>query len=154
MRAATSAASSSGADRGFAGFLAAVLAPLPAGTEPASTPAFRRQAQADADGAWHHRWLVAEAMRHSYKAMNFAKCRENQLGTDLADEAKRLERDAFRDFIRAVDRLMCWPAPNLQALAWKLKNHRLDGGRDGWEAAINADEDRFGMPRTAWSGEP
>lgn len=148
MRAARPAAP----DPRFTAFLAAVLAPLPAGAEPASTPSFRRQAQADANDAWHKRWLIAEATWHGYKAMSYARCREFDLGTELAEEVAPLERSAWADFVRAVHQLMLWPAPKRQALTWKLKHRCIDGGRDAWEAAINADEDRLGLPRTTWRG--
>lgn len=121
-------------------FIAKLLAPL---SSPREARRLAAEVRRDAERAWsiaHHRYYAALSHRDHAAHVRIAAVleRRNVKVPEIAEEQR-----AQLALLAAVDYLMHVPAPSRAALRQKQKLRKFDGGRDRWEEAIAADEQRF-----------
>ncbi|NOW44108.1 hypothetical protein FHW96_000235 [Novosphingobium sp. SG751A] len=117
-------------------FIAALLAPLPEGEEPAASKTWLRRLDTDARIMWQ---MGMEEVEHARAHCIVDDERLRRLKI-LRDSASFAVLGAWN---AAIDRQCCIPAPGIMALRWKRRQLRFSKLSDAALAQIAADEARM-----------
>ncbi|MBB3953090.1 hypothetical protein [Novosphingobium sediminicola] len=118
------------------GFIAALLAPLPEGEEPAASKTWLRRIDTDARIMWQMGMENVNRAR-AHWIVDDERLRRLKI---LRDSASFAVLDRWN---AAIDRQCCIPAPGIMALRWKRRQLRCSKLSDAALAQIAADEARL-----------
>lgn len=124
-------------------FMAQLLAPLPADAEPVRSKRFLREMDEDAKRLWHMASLKLSYFESTRNAVASLRYRATELKAPEEDQLETEFTAAQDAYYWACNEFMLLPAPTMAALRWKRNTRAFNGGGEGWEAAIAADEARL-----------
>lgn len=124
-------------------FMAAVLAPISAGTEQVDTKAERRAILDDMNREWRAAWLLMRAAHYDWLAADLRAIHAVEVQNKPHPTIRSVAAECETDRWKTHDALMQVPAPTIGALRWKQKSRAYNGGRAEWDEAISVDVTRL-----------
>lgn len=106
-----------------------------------------RERRLDASAKWRAAIRRVYAADYAYQAAGLEEsiARDEEISTWTKAVALAKRKSTFRHYVEMVDRQMAMQAVSRDALQWKQKHRKLDGGRPEWDAAIAHDEEQIAI---------